>query len=325
MVKETAYYDELGVPPDATAAQIKKAYYLKARHVHPDKNPDNPQAAADFQRLGKAYQVTSDPKQRELYDKYGASAVEDEAVGIDAATLFGMLFGADAFEDYVGTLVMASMATMDAQNSAEAARLVAAAQQERIAKLTKLLVDRLQPYVNGDKNGFKQWAISEAEQLSEASFGEPMLHTIGYVYERRGRMYSNGPSKAVEWIRSKGHGIRSQFSAVTAAVDIMQMEEKAKRQLQVSANPQAAEMGIDADKALGAMWKINVVDIENTLQAVCDGACAAAPGVSKAVIKARASALRSLGVIFQGAKAKYQRPNSFRQPQGPSARTSVGH
>ncbi len=49
-------YDELGVAPDASEAQIKRGYYTKSLALHPDKNPDK-NAVAAFQRVAQAYQV----------------------------------------------------------------------------------------------------------------------------------------------------------------------------------------------------------------------------------------------------------------------------
>lgn len=49
-------YDVLDIQPDATPAQIRKAYYKMAQKYHPDKHPNNEEATAKFQEISAAYQ-----------------------------------------------------------------------------------------------------------------------------------------------------------------------------------------------------------------------------------------------------------------------------
>lgn len=49
--------------------QIKKAYRKKALKLHPDKNPDNPNAASEFHKLSKVLEILTDECARRAYDK----------------------------------------------------------------------------------------------------------------------------------------------------------------------------------------------------------------------------------------------------------------
>ena len=67
------YYATLGVPRDASQADIKKAFRKAARTHHPDVNKDVPEAESRFKELNEAYDVLSDPEKRKLYDQLGAN------------------------------------------------------------------------------------------------------------------------------------------------------------------------------------------------------------------------------------------------------------
>ncbi|HSB10302.1 MAG TPA: J domain-containing protein [Blastocatellia bacterium] len=65
------YYKLLGVSRNANADDIKKAYRKLARRYHPDVNGGNRDSEDRFKQISEAFEVLSDPKKREVYDRYG--------------------------------------------------------------------------------------------------------------------------------------------------------------------------------------------------------------------------------------------------------------
>ena len=104
MAEKRDYYEVLGVPKNATEADIKKAYRQLAKKYHPDANPGDAVAAEKFKEASEAYSVLSDSQKRQQYDQFGHAAFEGGAggaggfggfdfSGADMGDIFGDIFG----------------------------------------------------------------------------------------------------------------------------------------------------------------------------------------------------------------------------------------
>ena len=96
MPKETRLYDVLGVKPDASASDLKKAYRKQAMKYHPDKNPDRSEEVEEkFKDISFAYSILSDDDKRALYDRGGEAAIKEGGGGGGAnpTDIFDMFFG----------------------------------------------------------------------------------------------------------------------------------------------------------------------------------------------------------------------------------------
>lgn len=86
------FYNILGVPRNANSNQVKKAYRRLAKELHPDKNPDDPEASQKFQDLGAAYEVLADEDKRSKYDQCGEECLKKD----------GMMNSVDPFASFFG-------------------------------------------------------------------------------------------------------------------------------------------------------------------------------------------------------------------------------
>ena len=101
-------YQVIGVSPDASDAEIKKAFRRLARELHPDVNRHDPEAEEKFKEAAEAYEILSDAERRATYDRYGFEGLDSRGFASTAhgfgsfADIFDAFFGGDPFGAFGG-------------------------------------------------------------------------------------------------------------------------------------------------------------------------------------------------------------------------------
>lgn len=222
--------------PDFTSFSLpfprrSRQYYRRARELHPDKNPDNPKAQAQFQKLGEAYQVLSTPQLRQIYDRDGTldmSAAGEELV--DNSLFFNMLFGSDKFEPLVGQLAMATAANLG-ENVTE--KEMRRAELRRICVLAVALQQRLDGGLaaNDELAAFRQQARQQAEALVKASFGDRMLLCVGQAYRNGAKVALGGFGSVAARLQASTQSLKMQLGLVRSMLGVHMAQKRVERRL----------------------------------------------------------------------------------------------
>ena len=97
------YYEVLSVGRESSEREIKKAYKRLAMKFHPDRNPDDKNAEANFKEIKEAYEILTDSDKKAAYDQFGHAGVDPNRGGGGSGgnADFGDVFG-DVFGDIFG-------------------------------------------------------------------------------------------------------------------------------------------------------------------------------------------------------------------------------
>jgi len=88
-IKGESLYLILEIDKSADQDQIKKAYRKKALKLHPDKNPDDPEAENKFKEVNRAHKILSDEEKRKIYDDYGSMGLDlADQIGTENVAMF---------------------------------------------------------------------------------------------------------------------------------------------------------------------------------------------------------------------------------------------
>eukprot|EP00669_Euglena_mutabilis_P014302 TRINITY_DN935_c0_g1_i2.p1 TRINITY_DN935_c0_g1~~TRINITY_DN935_c0_g1_i2.p1 ORF type:complete len:337 (-),score=123.59 TRINITY_DN935_c0_g1_i2:246-1256(-) len=299
---ERTYYEVLGVTKEATANDIKKAYYKLALVYHPDKNPDDPNADTKFKEISEAYEVLSDEKKREIYDKHGKAGLQEhgEADGAQMQALFRMLFGAGAFDDCFSELSFAMACDEGLQNKSpeQQAEFMKKHEEEQLTGLVAAMRSKLADH----RTQYPTWKKKMEEDIEEklsAPGGASLLAAIGYVYRQEAKAHGTSKVKSVfAGTAAFFHNVKVTAKTVSAAAQLQayaqQAEKEAARRGSASEGTTAAMMA----SGMKAIFRMGLLEVELVSRHVCDSYL---QGMEKDERAAALKALEEMGTMYRKA------------------------
>ncbi|KAF5827246.1 hypothetical protein DUNSADRAFT_1070 [Dunaliella salina] len=300
--KGVNYYEVLQIPHNAQPEEIKKAYYLLARRYHPDKNPGDAEAHQKFQLLGEAYQVMSDPKLRDMYDRHGSEGLNDHASFMDSGEFFNMLFGKVVAAAEAGASSGATRGPAGPNSSTTTSSYTPPSYTPPHAPPSYAPTSAGPTNTNTNTNT----TATNSPSSREAATGSSEAAAAAAAAGGAGQAGASGQGAA----GGAGPGRQQDGAGSSAGGAAGQQGHAGARETKESAAHRAALLQLEEESLplmLEAMWAANVLDVQSTIRKVCEKVLHE-PGVPSDVLKARAKALKELGTIFVKAKAPERPP-----------------
>uniref|UniRef100_A0A6B2LB33 J domain-containing protein n=1 Tax=Arcella intermedia TaxID=1963864 RepID=A0A6B2LB33_9EUKA len=289
------YYEILGVDPKSDQAQIKKAYYLKARECHPDKNPDDPHAEALFKAVGEAYNVLSDVEKRKKYDTLGKEGLSNDASSFNPAALFRMIFGGGAFDDVFGELAT----SLDSELTPEEKKKKS---QEDIDSLKHKLLIKLEPHIHGGLENFKIVVGADLEQKLEVPGAGSILLAVGKIYIEKAKQFQ-GNLFGLEGFISSVAEVGNYVGNVIEVGRLFWKMSNVEKKIETKGEQDSEFQEKVATLGLRMIWSMGTLQINSIVSKVCE-AILDDKSLTPKLVVTRANALRALGEMYVAAASK---------------------
>ncbi|KAF0700487.1 Aste57867_9017 [Aphanomyces stellatus] len=324
-VKDTKLYDLLGVSPNATDVEIKKAYRRLAVQLHPDKNLKDPNASEKFQQLSAAYQILSDPRSRATYDARGNDGMGPQTFTDDQlyAMMMAWIFGNQHFENFVGEI---NLMPPDIFGQDTFMKRVQNRREVQCAVHLSELLDMFLRDTSEKQTHFRASIAATAKDLSSTMFGASLLGVVGVVYEEQALKHLGFRNSApagfgLQNVAKSARSLATKYRIVTSYISAFQsvmkaaeanynsmkaQEERQRTSDQPPSTHAFPDMTDVQDQLLqqtfGSVldigWHYIVSDVESTLRGVCFKLLkdTSVTAVDRAL---RAQGLLIVGEIFQ--------------------------